>query len=129
MISVTPHLPHANYGVKGGEFVLESRELGRITKAEFGLCEDRPFLFGLKLMFEGQGWGVGDGGRFMLNISKACKWSEEERMKAITASADYVAQILADAKVSNVSQLVGKPVEITFENRTFKSFRILTEVL
>ena len=38
-------------------------------------------------------------------------------------------KLLNDAKVNYVSQLINKPVEVTIEDRIFKSFRILTEVL
>ena len=36
---------------------------------------------------------------------------------------------LKDAKVSYISELVNKLVEVEIEPSTFKSFRILTEVL
>ena len=42
---------------------------------------------------------------------------------------DKIYQILQDAKVNYVSQLVNKPVEVVIEKNTFKDFRILTEVL
>lgn len=42
---------------------------------------------------------------------------------------EKVAAILKDAKVSSVSGLIGKPVEVTLEGNLFKDFRILTEVL
>jgi hypothetical protein len=40
-----------------------------------------------------------------------------------------VSRILESARVSDVSGLKGKPVEIVFENNQLKSWRILTEVL
>lgn len=72
---------------------------------------------------------VSDGGKFTINMSKNCKWSAEERKLAIEEQMDAVYKLLNDAKVGTVSQLEGKPVEITVENNTFKDFRILTEVL
>lgn len=51
------------------------------------------------------------------------------REESITKSVEEVNQILKDAKVNYVSELVNKPVEVTMENNTFKDFRILTEVL
>ena len=42
---------------------------------------------------------------------------------------DELYEILKDAKVNYVSQLVGKPVEVEIEDNMFKDFRILTEVL
>lgn len=104
--------------------------LGKITSAEYGMVRDYPFLFGLQLRFNlGDGTSIGCGGRYTVNISKACKWTAEERQEAITNSVDEVNKILNDAKVSFVSQLVNKPVEVEIEQNCFKSFRILTEVL
>lgn len=107
---------------------MEEKLLGKITRAEFGLNPDRPFLYGLELDFEMVGSGVGTSKT--VNISDNCKWENlNGRMKALEANALEVSKILADAKVSYISQLKGKPVEVTLEGNMFKSFRILTEVL
>lgn len=105
--------------------------LGKISMAEFGTYPDRPFLYGLQLAFSMPGSGVADGGRYTVNISNQCGWdSEEEKQEAFQRIlVDEVAQILKDAKVNHVSELIDKPVEIEFENNWFKGFRILTEVL
>lgn len=104
--------------------------LGKITKAEYGMINDYPFLFGLQLYFSlGDGTSIGCGSRYTINISKECRWEESERKDAITKSVDEVYKILKDAKVDYVSKLVSKPVEVEIEKNTFKSFRILTEVL
>ena len=73
--------------------------------------------------------GVGDGGRYAFNISSECKWDKQERSETIVKSVEKVAEILKAAKVDYVSQLVGKPVEITLDRNWFEDFRILTEVL
>lgn len=64
-----------------------------------------------------------------MNIDKQCRWEDSERTTAVTASVENVYQVLKDAKVNYVSQLINKPVEVTIEKNTFKDFRILTEVL
>ena len=64
-----------------------------------------------------------------MNISKECKWESQTREAAVTASLERVEEILKAAKVNYVSELVGKPVEVTLVNSAFKDFRILTEVL
>lgn len=104
-------------------------ELGKITHAEFGKVSDYPFLVGLKLTFEGPGWGCSDGGMHTVNISPECRWESQERAEAIASNLERINTILEEARVYDISQLVGKPVAVTFENNTFKSFRILTEVL
>lgn len=104
--------------------------LGKINFAEYGTVRDYPFLIGLQLGFKlGDGTGVMDGGSNTINISKECKWEETEREAAITVSVEKVYQILKNAKVNYVSELINKPVEVTIDKNRFKDFRILTEVL
>lgn len=104
--------------------------LGKIDFAEYGTIKDYPFLIGLQLGFKlGDNGGVMDGGKYTINISKECRWETSERTAAVTVSVEKVYQILKDAKVNYVSQLVGKPVEVIIESNAFKDFRILTEVL
>lgn len=104
--------------------------LGKIISVEYGMVNDYPFLFGLQLHFKlSDGMNIGSGCKYTINIGEACKWTIEERQRAITESIDKVYQILKDAKVCHVSQLMSKPVEVEVEKNTFKDFRILTEVL
>lgn len=106
-----------------------TKELGKITFAEFGTMRDYPFLIGLHLCFKMGSGGISDGGKYTVNISPECKWRELNREVTITKTIEEVDQILKDAKVNYVSELLNKPVEITMESNTFKDFRILTEVL
>lgn len=116
-------------------------KLGKITVAEFGSIPDYPYLLGLLLEFHlGDGCAIGSGSKYTENVSKSCKWvpdgqdlnshlQRESRSFAITAVVDKIADILTDAKANYVSELVGKPVEVTIEDGLFRDFRILTEVL
>ena len=109
---------------------MDGKILGKIDFAEYGTVRDYPFLIGLQLGFKlGDGTGVMDGGSNTINISRECRWEESEREAAITVSVEKVHQILKDAKVNYVSELINKPVEVTVEKNCFKDFRILTEVL
>ena len=109
---------------------MTKKVLGKIDFAEYGTVKDYPFMIGLQLGFKlGNSGGVGDGGKYTINISKTCRWDESDRQEAITKKADELYEILKDAKVNYVSQLVGKPVEVEIEDNMFKDFRILTEVL
>lgn len=104
--------------------------LGKIDFAEFGTIRDYPFLIGLQVGFKlADGCGIMDGGQYCVNIDKACRWEESERQQAITVRIEDIYKILKDAKVNYVSELKGKPVEVEIEKNTFKSFRMLTEVL
>ena len=109
---------------------MDGKILGKIDFAEYGTIRDYPFLIGLQLGFKlGDGCGIMDGGKYTVNIDKECRWEEFERTSAVTVSVEKVYQILKDAKVNYVSQLVNKPVEVTIKGNYFKDFRILTEVL
>ncbi len=110
---------------------MKYKKLGKITNAQFGALNDRPFLFGLHLYFEsGDGLSVGDGGQYMVNMSKECKWeNDKERKEEIEKIMDFVYNLLEVAKIDSVSELVGIPVEITYEGNCFCDFRILHEVL
>lgn len=103
--------------------------LGKIDFAEFGTLPERPFLMGLHLGFQMSGQGVCSGGKYTVNISEQCRWTNSEREHAITLSLECLAQILKEAKVNYVSELLNKPVKVTIDNNHFSDFRILTEVL
>lgn len=104
--------------------------LGKIDSAEFGMVKDMGFLMGLILWFSAGGCGVGDCKTYTANISKECKWEHRSRTETFAKIIDDISGILSDAKVNYVSELVGKPVEITIgDDNCLKSFRILTEVL
>lgn len=61
--------------------------------------------------------------------SEHSQWTEEERSQEYDRIMRKVSDLLAEAKVDYVHQLENIPVEVTMENRTFRDFRILTEVL
>jgi hypothetical protein len=110
---------------------MEQKMLGKITHAEFGCREDYPCMLGLLLTFCVNGsCYVDDGGKYMVDASKNYKWENtDEELKAFRVVFYYTYSILKAAKCSTVSELVGKPVEITLRNDIFEDFRILTEVL
>jgi len=101
--------------------------LGKIESVSFGFVTEREFLFGLSLTFRFESGGV--QGNDTINIGKECKWTITERQRAIAEMIDRVAEVMRAAKVLDVADLKGKPVEVTLEDDWYKSFRILTEVL
>ena len=105
------------------------KRLGKIDFAEFGTVKDYPFLMGLQLGFSMSGSGVMDGCKYTVNMSPDCRWEVGTRHTNLAESLDFVAKILKDAKVNYVSELLGKPVEVTLEDGVFKDFRILTDLL
>lgn len=106
-----------------------TKVLGKITFAQFGTIKDYPFLIGLQLGFNMGGSGVMDGGKYTVNIDKSCRWKNYNRELEITKRIEFIYEILKEAKANYISELIGKPVEITLEDNNFKDFRILTEVI
>ncbi len=104
------------------------RKFGKITRAKWGVHIDRPFLFGLYLAFGGSCWGVST--HEVLNISPECEYSDdvtkESEMERVIAK---TVELLKSAKVHTIDELIGKPVEVTFNGTTISSYRILEEVL
>lgn len=107
--------------------------LGKIEGVRFGRVGYQEAFFGLELTFEFAGGGVVGGiyggWSVMIDCSEHCMWTEADRDHQNAEMCRKVDAILGAAKVRNVAELKGKPVEITFERRTIKDWRILTEVL
>lgn len=97
-------------------------KIGKIQKAEFGFGgggDDRDI--GLHLEMGGRGWGV----QKWIGTRHAIPARAPDTVELL----DTLDKTLLDAEVTMVSELVGKPVEVVFENRSLKSWRILVEVL
>lgn len=102
-------------------------ELGKIESVDFGLS--RGFLLGLKLTFH-FGSCCGTFFDFSINMSDQCKWKDiEEKHIAGIEILQIIKDILDDAKVDDVQQLVNIPVEIYTDTMEVRGFRILKEVL
>lgn len=101
---------------------MTEKVLGKIERVEFGKIRDYPFMVGLQLDFLMDGCGISSGGAYTFNKNNFDN-------SVVVEIVNLICELLSAAKVNNISQLKGKPVEVTIENNTFKSFRILTEVL
>jgi hypothetical protein len=110
----------------------EKKVLGKIARATFGYGGYQDVMFGLSVTLEGEGCGTGDfSGWWALDIDcgENTKWTEADRDAKYAEAVRLLNQTLLDAKKRHVAELVGTPVEITFEDRVLKSWRVLTEVL
>ena len=109
------------------------KELGKIRKVIFGFGGYQDCQFGLYVELETGGGGmVGDfKGNWGPKIKwdKHCKWNEGDRNTWYAETMEYVGNLLVQAKVDDVCNLRGIPVEVTFVGNCLKSWRILTEVL
>jgi len=107
-----------------------SKEFGKITRAYVGIGGYQDAQFGLFLTFEGKGWGVSTQEAFWnLERDERTKWTEEQRRNKFADVCTNIDKYLKQAKKIDVAQLVGVPVEITFENQRLTDWRILEEVL
>jgi hypothetical protein len=108
------------------------KRIGKISSATFGIGGYGDAMFGLSIGFSGPGWGVGDfKGMWGPEIeSRECScWTEKDRDREYAKTMRFTADVLFKAKKSDVSKLVGTPVEVTFDGNTLKSWRVLEEAL
>ena len=112
---------------------MERKELGKITKVSFGHGGYQGAMLGIHFTLESGARGVCDTKSTwdseLIECSERCQWTEEDRTENYAEIMRYVSKLLKDAKVSDISDLQGIPVEITTEANTLKRWRILTEVI
>jgi len=114
---------------------MEKKELGKISNVRFGLGGYQDCMLGLHLTFSLGGGGAGVGTTISawdanrIECSEHAQWTEEDRSKQYDEIMREVSDLLAKANVDSIDKLKNVPVEVTIEGNTFKSFRILTEVL
>ena len=111
------------------------KELMKISSVSFGTGGYQDCQFGLSVDFASKGGTCcGDfvcGGWNYKSITpdKYSKWTEKDREKDMAKMCKMVSDILSGAKVRDISELKGKPVEVTFESMSLVSWRILEEVI
>ena len=104
--------------------------LGKISEVKFGKGGYQDACIGITFNFEGKNIGVNDfWGYWSIKCDKGCQWTNDDRIKYLGEVVMRIHKILVEAKVDNVEQLKGIPVEVIFEGNCLKSWRILTEVL
>lgn len=105
-------------------------ELGKIEAIRFGFGGYQDAQFGVSVTLSGPGWGVQDfRGHWNREPDKNCKWTKEQQNQSFLDVLWDIRKWLAEAKVDSLDKLKGKPVEVTFENGSLQTWRILTEVL
>ena len=109
---------------------MQRKELGKINSASFGMGGYQDACIGLNLSFGGKGWGVCKFyGSWAIARSEYAKWSQDDRLREIGLAGMKLAELLEKTHKRDVSQLVGTPVECTFEGNELKEWRLLEEVL
>ncbi|HQK63060.1 MAG TPA: hypothetical protein PLV67_05730 [Methanofastidiosum sp.] len=117
---------------------MSEKYLGKIIRVEFGIVKDYPFLFGITYEFSYSCWNVCGHDVVNTDLDNCC-WnvcghdvvntdldnSEIELGRMLKG----VLNTMKDAKVNDIYELTGKPVELIINDGQFKSFRILKEVI
>ena len=111
----------------------ERKELGKIQAVKFGIGGYNDACLGIFFTLGGENWGVcaekSALDSNLVPVYEHAKWTEVDRSRQYDEIMRYVSDLLKVAKVDDVSRLVGKPIEATFDGMMLKSWRILTEVL
>lgn len=105
------------------------KELGKISVIRLGYGGYDNAMFGFNFTLEGRGWGVQDFWGTWTNFPEGGKYTEEAWVQSHSDTYFKIIDLMRAAKVWDLYQLQGIPVEVTFENMVLKSWRILTEVL
>ena len=106
------------------------KELGKIKRFDIGLGGYDGAMFGLTVDLGSDGWGVSDFiGTWSRKPDEYCKWTEADQIKHLGEMCRLVADLMIKAKVQTAADMVGIPVEITFDYNKLSSWRILEEVL
>lgn len=108
--------------------------LGKIASIKFGIAGYQECMLGLSIDFsfddsssisEFKGYWDYES----IKCSGGSKWTEQDRDNSMIGLMKFISRLLKEAKVDDITKLKGIPVEVCIENRTLKSWRILTEVL
>ena len=106
--------------------------LGKIESIKFGLNNSRIGLF-YTLSFNSctevqSSNDVWDPEQ--IKVTQYTKWTEDDRDVQLAQLMRYNSKLLSEAKVDDITNLTGKPIEVTIDEfNSLKSWRILTEVL
>lgn len=108
------------------------KRIGKIKSVRFGFGGYQDAMFGASfdLGSTKDCWGVGDfKGAWARDPDKHCKWTKADRDKVFAETCLFLRDIMQDAGVDSVDKLKGVPVEVEFDGKTLKSWRVLKEVI
>jgi hypothetical protein len=111
---------------------MTEKRIGKIRKITCGHggYQDAMIGFTIDLGSDKDSWGVGDfRGMWAMERSERCKWTEADRLKQLGETMMWISDLLAKANKTHMDQLKGVPVEVTFNDNTLESWRILTEAI
>ena len=106
--------------------------LGKISNISLGIGGYQDCMMGLSVTLEGSGWGVNDFKGFWgtgIEVSRNTKWTEGDRAEQYAEVMYFINSLLAKSKKSNLNDLKGVPVEVSFNGNCLVSWRVLEEVI
>ena len=109
---------------------MKEKSIGKITHCYFGFGGYQDVMIGFSFNFDTESGGVGDfWGTWNCEPDKHTKWTKDSQIRYLGESVLRASKVMADAKVSRFKDLVGKPVEVSWDGNALKEWRILTEVI
>lgn len=106
--------------------------LGRIQSISFGFGGYQGAQFGVAVSLELNGGSVSTSdfrGAFPPDDKRDEPNISDDKRTAISHTALWILSLLVASKKQTIDQLVGVPIEATFDRMRLQSWRILTEVL
>ena len=97
----------------------------------FGGYQDAMWGVSFTIGSDKESWGCGSfQGHWSYPPSEGAKWTDESRIKKYGEVMNYLLDLCKKAKVEDVMDLVGVPIEATFDGSLkLVSWRILEEVV
>lgn len=110
---------------------MTTKKFGKVTEVRCGLGGYQDAQIGIGFTLGGDSWGVSTPfyGAWATEITENTQWTEEGRIKVLGETFIKIKQWCEECKIMDISELKGKPVEITLENMRLKEWRFLTEVI
>lgn len=107
-----------------------SKHLGKISNIKFGIGGYQDSQFGVSIQFNFSEYYISMfKGYWTADPNRHCKWTKQDQATGFADTMFFLRDLMVKAKVNDFNQLKGIPVEITLNNQSYHSFRILTEVL
>lgn len=109
---------------------MSRRELGKIQSIDIGQGGYQGAEIGIRYVLSGKGWGVVDWQGYWGTRPSHVDWTEEDRTIHLGKIFLQLFARMKEADVTDHTQLIGKPIEVIFNNNnTLVSWRLLIEVL
>ena len=112
--------------------ITTSKKIGKIQSISFGFGGYQDAMLGLSVTLGNDSWEDNDfrgGWGPHITCDKHCKWTEADRSEQYAAAVRLLGDLLTQAKREKLADLKNVPVEASFDGKTLKSWRILTEAI